>query len=119
MKPQMNVLNKPHVSNETAKKILRQVLARPGSRCGVRRGLQLPLGCLKWMLTAATCLGHLRWPCKQYWVNGKSGAQSKPFGKQQRALKLLDWLHLGFFLQLKGAKGFPTHLMHTYCQMFV
>lgn len=67
-------------------------------------GLQLPLGCLKRMLTAATCLGHLRWPCKQYWVNGKSGARSKPFGKQQGALKLSNWLQLGGFLQLKGAK---------------
>lgn len=72
--------HKLYVSNETAKKALCQILARPGSHCWVLGALQLPLGCLKWMLTAAPCLGHLRSPCKQYQVSGKSGARSKPFG---------------------------------------
>lgn len=70
--------------------------------------LWLPLDCLKWILTEATCSSHLRWPCRQYWVRVKSGTSSKTFGKKQAVLKLLNWLHSGFFASEKGANGFPN-----------
>lgn len=74
--------------------------------------LRLPLHCLKWILTEATCPSHLRWPCRQYWVSAKSDTNYKTFGKQQAVLKLLNWLDscFSFFsLAKRGPTVFRTH----------